>query len=188
MSDEIRFQKTRLHFIPVGKRADGNLVSVQGSRPRGRDAMRSRFSLRAEEAIGGCWTHGEQLLATLLREMQMSMTLQGVDQRMQEWDQSFGTDLISCFPCQKQGLLNLWTVVRRTWSLDSRLQRFWVVEDLHGIFARIAGDGNERIEYTCLLTARRLAVLRCHLLKHFIPRWITHLAMHVSLRSMPITH
>ena len=91
---QIRLQKARLRFIPVGKRADGDLVFEQGSRSRGRDATRTRFSVRTQEAISGCWTHGEQLLATLLRQMQMPMPLKGVDQRGQEGDQSFGADLI----------------------------------------------------------------------------------------------
>jgi len=84
--------------------------------------------------------------------------------------------------------LNFRTGARRTWSLDFSFQRFWMIEDLHGICAGIAGGGNERIEHSRLLVARRLTVLRCHLLKHFMPRWITDLAMHDSLRWTPITH
>src|SRR5258706_8171254 len=104
----------------------------------------------------------------------MCMPLEGFNQGCQERDQPAGTDMVGCHPCQVQQALNFWSAVRWAWSLDARLQFPWMIEDLHGICAGIACDGDERIEQEGLPTTRRFSILACHLLDQRVPRWITH--------------
>ncbi len=133
--------QARLRFIPVLEGADGNLVFEQGSRSSSGYPTRTVFSLRAQEAIRRRGTHAEQLIAARLREMQMSMLLKRFDESGEERDQPLGTHLISRFPCQKQGLLDCWSVVGETCLLAARFRLLWMIEQLNGVFAHIAGTG-----------------------------------------------
>ena len=63
--------QARLHFIPVLEGTDGNLVFEQRSRPPGGHAVWRLLSRGAQEAIGRRCAHREQLVAALLREVQM---------------------------------------------------------------------------------------------------------------------
>ena len=69
---------------------------------RGRHTVRMLLSRGTQEAISRRCTHGEQLVATLLREMQMPMPVKGFNKGGQERDQPFGIDLIGRFPCQQE--------------------------------------------------------------------------------------
>ena len=153
MSHQVCFQKAGLRFIPVLRGADGNLVFEQGSCSRGGHSLRMLLSRGAEKAISCRGAYGEQLVATLLREMQMPMPLQRSDQGGEEGDQSFGTDLIGRFPGQEQGLLYFWSIIREMCPLTAWFRLLWMVEEVNGIFTHVAGDGDECIQHQGLACA-----------------------------------
>ncbi len=66
--------------MPVLEGADRNLVFEQGSRSCSRQAVWTLRSRGTQEAISRRGTHGEQLVAALLSEMQMSMPLKCFDE------------------------------------------------------------------------------------------------------------
>ncbi len=76
MSHQVCFQKAGSGLIPFLEGADRNLLLEQGSRSRGGKAMLTSFALRGQQAIGRCCAHGKQLLAALLRDVEVLMSLQ----------------------------------------------------------------------------------------------------------------
>src|ERR1700730_8445726 len=127
VSDQICLQKARLRFIPVLEGRNGNLVFEEGSSWCGGHAVWDLLPRGMEDTIGHRSTLGEQLIAALLAEMQMSMPLKGLDKGGQERDQPFGTDLIGGFPCQEKGLLDFWPVVGETCLLASWFGLLWMI-------------------------------------------------------------
>lgn len=69
-----------LGLIPILKDADRDLVFEQGSRSCGGHAARPLESRGTQEAISRRGTYGEQLVAALLRKMQMSVSLKCFDE------------------------------------------------------------------------------------------------------------
>ncbi len=128
----------------------------------GRFPTRTVFSSGAQKPVRRRCAHREQLASALLREVQMPMLLECFDKSGQKRDQPFGTDLIGCFPCEEKCLLDLWSIVNGTRMRDTRRRFDGMIEKPHGIFADVAGHGDERIEQEHLLRARRLKILRSH--------------------------
>jgi hypothetical protein len=78
--------------------------------------------------------------------MQMAMPLKGFDESGQERDEPLGTDLIARFPGQEECLLDFWSIAGETYLLTSWFRFLWMIEQLNGVFAHIASEGNEFIE------------------------------------------
>jgi hypothetical protein len=76
MGHQICFQKAGSGLLPLLEGADGNLLLEQGSRSRGGKAALTLFALRGQQAIRRSCAHGKQLLATLLRDLEVLMPLQ----------------------------------------------------------------------------------------------------------------
>jgi hypothetical protein len=71
------------------------------------------------------------------------------------------------------GLADLWSVVGWSWALECVLHLRRMVEEPNGIFASVAGDGDERIEQEGLLGKRRLVISGNHLLDQLMLGTIT---------------
>ena len=111
MGDQICFEKTGLSLIPVLKGADWDLVFQERPRACRRNTAKyqSSFSLRRQQAIRRCRTHGEQLVPTFFGDVQMFMPLQRFDQCREKRHEPLGTDAIRCAPCQEQRVLHVWS-------------------------------------------------------------------------------
>jgi hypothetical protein len=79
MGHQVCFQKAGLGLLPLLERADGNRLLEQGSRPCGGEATLTQSTLRTQEAIRRRSTHGKELPAALLRQVQMLMPLQRLE-------------------------------------------------------------------------------------------------------------
>jgi hypothetical protein len=76
MDHQVRFQIAGSGLIPLLERADGNLLLEQGSLLCGGEATLTQATLRTQEAIRRYRTHGKELPAALLRDVEMLMSLQ----------------------------------------------------------------------------------------------------------------
>ena len=79
------------------------------------------FTVGLENPVGRRRAHREQLLATLLREVQMLMPLQRLHQSGQKRNEPLGTDVVGCRPGQVQGLLDFQAVVGCPRTLNGHL-------------------------------------------------------------------
>ena len=84
--------------------------------------------------------------ATLLAQLKMSVPFQRLYQQGQKGNQAFGANVIGGSPCQVERLLDCWSVVGRTWTLDGELEIDRMVQQPNGVFAGIACGGNKLIK------------------------------------------
>ena len=108
MGDHIRFQETWLFLVPLLEGANGDLLFEQGSRTRRRQTTLTLCARPTQEAIGGRGTHGEELATASVRQVKVSMPLQGLNVGREIRHEPFRTDLIGLLPDEKQGTLDLW--------------------------------------------------------------------------------
>ena len=113
------------------------LVRIRGQ------AMQAGFVLRAQEALRGGDTHGEQLATLFFSELQVPVLFQQHQQSGQGQQEPFGTHIVCRLPGQKEGLLHRWTVLGQTAALNGLLDVLSMVEQLDGIFAGIARPFDE---------------------------------------------
>ena len=76
MGYQVHFQKARSVLIPVLEGADQHLLLEQRTRPCRGEATLTQYTLRTQEAIGRCRTHGKQLPTALLSEVEVLISLQ----------------------------------------------------------------------------------------------------------------
>jgi hypothetical protein len=86
------------------------------------------------------------LVATLLTQLKMSVPLQRLNERWQKGYQSLGANVISGRPCQVERLLDFWSIVWRTWTLDGDLEVGRMVQQPDGVFASVACGGDKLIK------------------------------------------
>jgi len=89
--------------------ADGNLLLEQGSCSRRGEAALTKLALKGQQAIRRRRTHGKQLPSALLRDVEVLMPLQDIDQGGQERDQTFGADAIGSVPDQEERVLDIFS-------------------------------------------------------------------------------
>ncbi len=76
MGHQISFHEARCAFLPVVKRANGDLLFEERSRSGGRDPVPLLFAIRLENPVCGRRTHREELSPTFFTRLEMSMSLQ----------------------------------------------------------------------------------------------------------------
>jgi hypothetical protein len=109
MSNHIRFQKTGLRFIPLLEGANGDLLLEQGSGMcRGKTTL-AMHARPTQETIGSGGTHREELAATGIGQVKVSMPLQRLKVSREIRHEPFGTDLIGVLPHEKQSPLDVWS-------------------------------------------------------------------------------
>ena len=138
MGNQVRFQKVGLGLIPFLEGADGNLLLEQGSSSRRGEAALTTFALRGEPPIRRRRTHGKQLPSALLRDVEVLMPLQGIDQDGQERDQSFGADAVGGVPDQEERVLDVRPVLARVLALRCGLHLFRMVEEPHRVLTIVS--------------------------------------------------
>jgi len=123
-----------------------NLLLQERSRSCGGEAALTWCALGTQEAIGCRSAHGKQLASTFLRDLEMLMPLQGVDEREQKRYEAFGANAIGRVPDQEQRVLDFWPIPARAWTLKRLLHLFCMVEKPPGVFAHIAGGCDKGIK------------------------------------------
>jgi hypothetical protein len=110
----------------------------------------------------GC-THGEQLAAALLDQVEMFMPLQRFKQGREKGHEAFGADTVGGVPDQEQGVLDFLPVMAWARTMRDGLLHFCMVEEPHRVFAIVScccGKGIQ--QFTLFLDRLCLAILRDH--------------------------
>ena len=81
--------------------------------------------------------------ATLLAQLKMSVPFQRLYQQGQKGNQAFGAHVIRGSLCQVERLLDCWSVVGRTWTLDGEFEIDRMLQQPNGVCAGIACGGNK---------------------------------------------
>ena len=76
----------------------------------------------------------------------MSVPLQRLYQQWQKGNQALGANVIGGSPCQVQRLLDFWSVMGRTRTLDGELEVDRRVQQPDGVFAGISCSGDKLVK------------------------------------------
>jgi hypothetical protein len=98
MGHQVCFQEAGLGLIPLLESAYRDLLLEQRSCSRRGGTALTSFALGTQQPIRRRRTHGEQLAAALLSEVEMLMPLQRLDQRGEKRDEPFGADAVGGVP------------------------------------------------------------------------------------------
>jgi hypothetical protein len=143
-----------------------------GSRPslwagcfRRRAGRRATDKPPARAFLTRAGQHGKQLSSTFLCEVEVLMPLQRFDERGEKRDQAFDANAVGGVPDQEQRVLNVRTILSRTWPLQYLLHFFYMVEQPSGVSTMVSSRCHKGIQQCPFLCRRCLTVLRDGLLE-----------------------
>lgn len=144
VGDQVRFQEARLNLIPLAEGANGDLAFEQRASLCRRKTTQAALAIGMQHAISRRGAHREQLVAVCLGQVQMSMPLQGRNQRGQERNQTFRANPIGSIPGQEQRSSDLLPIVL-TGTLRGLLGLLGMIEQSPGILTVISSDSSKII-------------------------------------------
>src|ERR1019366_1202834 len=146
MNDHIRFQKTGLPLIPLLEGANGDLLLEQGSGAGRRKTTLTMHARPTQETISSCGTHREELAATGIGQVKMSMPLQCLDMSRKIRYEPFRTNLIGVLPHEKQSVLDLGSERSLSSTTRRKLHLLWMIEQPHRIPTSVASCGGNLVK------------------------------------------